>query len=75
MTLRKGLLFLLVFAVLIAILAVGIHTLTQDNNLGTDFFIFWQAGRAAYLEAHLAIQRRDRHPQPDGHLQTSRQAG
>jgi hypothetical protein len=50
MTLRNGLLFLLVFAALIAILAVGIHTLTQNNNLGTDFFIFWQAGRAAYLE-------------------------
>ncbi len=50
MTLRKGLLFLLVFAALIAILAVGIHTLTQNNNLGTDFFIFWQAGRAAFLE-------------------------
>ncbi len=50
MTLRKAALFALIFLGLIALLAFGIHSLTQNNNLGTDFYIFWQAGRATFLE-------------------------
>jgi hypothetical protein len=50
MSIRKTVLFALVFLGLIGVLAFGIHTLTQGNNLGTDFYIFWQAGRATYLE-------------------------
>jgi hypothetical protein len=50
MSVRKAALFGLVFVILVAALAVCIHTLTENNNLGTDFYIFWQAGRATILD-------------------------
>lgn len=32
------------------ILAAGIHSLTQGNTLGTDFYIFYHASRTAFVE-------------------------
>jgi len=36
---------LAVFLLLLGMLSAGVHTFTKNNTLGTDFFIFWQAGR------------------------------
>lgn len=33
------------FILLLGLLSAGVHAFTQGNTLGTDFFIFWQAGR------------------------------
>lgn len=38
------------FILLWGLFAFGIHTATQGNTLGSDFFIFWNAGRAAVFE-------------------------
>jgi hypothetical protein len=43
-------LWLGLFLILVAGLAVGIHTLTENNTPGSDFYIFWQAGRGFLLE-------------------------
>ncbi len=40
----------LTFLVAWAILAVSIHSLTQGNTLGTDFYIFYHAGQTAVVE-------------------------
>ncbi len=50
MSFRRAALALLLFTVLLGGLAVGIHSLTQDNTLGIDYFVFWQAGRTTYLD-------------------------
>lgn len=47
---RQSALYLVFFIVLVAILAAGFHALTRDNNLGTDFYTFWLAGRAAFID-------------------------
>ncbi len=44
------LLALAVFLLLLGLLSAGVHSFTQDNTLGTDFFIFWQAGRGFLLD-------------------------
>jgi hypothetical protein len=51
-------LVVVLFLVLLGILSTGIHYFTQNNNLGTDFFIFWQSGRAVFLE-HTSPYRDD----------------
>jgi hypothetical protein len=38
------------FIILWGVFAFGIRTATQGNILGSDFFIFWNAGRAAIFE-------------------------
>lgn len=46
---RIGLLVVL-FVVMWGVLSAGIHITTQNNNLGSDFFIYWNAGRAVMFE-------------------------
>ena len=46
----RHLLALAVFLLLLGLLSAGVHTFTQNNTLGTDFFIFWQAGRGFLLD-------------------------
>ena len=41
---------LAVFLLLLGLLSAGVHTFTQNNTLGTDFFVFWQAGRGFLLD-------------------------
>lgn len=38
------------FLVLWGMLSFGIHAATVENNLGSDLFIFWKAGRTALFE-------------------------
>lgn len=46
----RSVLVLTAFLVLLAGLSFAIHSLTSNNTLGTDFFIFWQAGRGFLVE-------------------------
>jgi hypothetical protein len=74
---RKILPLFLFFLISWAILAVGFHSLTQNNALGTDFYVFWNAGRTAVfehgnpysddvsLQNQLAILRRPARPEED----------
>ena len=45
-------LFLIILMVALAIAALGwaIHSVMQENTLGLDYYIFWHAGRAMFLE-------------------------
>jgi hypothetical protein len=47
---RRILILLAAFFLLLGLLSAGVHTLTSGNTLGTDFFIFWQAGRGFLFE-------------------------
>ncbi|MDD1751017.1 MAG: DUF2029 domain-containing protein [Methanothrix sp.] len=47
---RRILLPILTFLAAWTILATGIHFLTQGNTLGTDFYIFYTAGRTAFID-------------------------
>lgn len=47
---RRALALLGLFVLLWAAFSLAIHQLTQNNALGSDFFIFWNAGRAAVFE-------------------------
>jgi len=49
-TIRRAALVAAVGLLLVGLLAVGIHTALNDNTLGGDFYIFWQAGRAFFFE-------------------------
>jgi hypothetical protein len=73
---KPGLLLAL-FLVLLAGLAFGIHTLTENNTPGSDFYVFWQAGRGFLLEhqspyseafaqrSQLAVMKRLASPEED----------
>ncbi|HEX7395142.1 MAG TPA: glycosyltransferase 87 family protein, partial [Anaerolineaceae bacterium] len=41
---------LLIFLAALAGMAFAIHTLTRDNTLGTDFYIFYRAGQTAFID-------------------------
>ena len=41
---------LLIFVAALAGMAFAIHTLTKDNTLGTDFYIFYRAGQTAFID-------------------------
>jgi hypothetical protein len=41
---------MLLFLVALALLSFGIHQVTQNNTLGSDFYTFWVAGRALFLD-------------------------
>jgi len=47
---RRVLLPVTVFLAAFIALAFGIHTLTQNNTLGTDFYIFYRAGQTALID-------------------------
>jgi hypothetical protein len=47
---RRILLPLLLFLAAFLALAFGIHSLTQNNTLGTDFYIFYRAGQTALID-------------------------
>ncbi len=47
---RRLLLPLAVFLLLLGLLSAGVHTFTRNNTLGTDFYIFWQAGRGFLVD-------------------------
>ena len=40
----------LVFSLLLGLFGVGIHQVTQKNKLGIDFYIYWLAGQAAFID-------------------------
>jgi hypothetical protein len=48
--LKKKIVFLLVFLVILASFTYALHFLFEKNAVGGDFFIFWNAGRAIFLE-------------------------
>ena len=54
MTRRKNtptlLQYTIIFLILIGIFAAGIYGITKENTLGTDFFVFYLAGRYTFIE-------------------------
>ena len=40
----------IIFLVLIAVFAIGIFKITKGNTLGTDFYVFYLAGRYTFIE-------------------------
>ena len=48
---HPAILFAAFFVLAWGLLAGGIHTLTQNNTLGTDFYIFYHSGQAAFRAA------------------------
>jgi hypothetical protein len=40
----------LILAICVAALTFAVHSLTRDNNLGTDFYIYYLAGRALFFD-------------------------
>jgi hypothetical protein len=48
--LKKKIVYLLVFLVILASFAYALHLLFEKNPVGGDFFIFWNAGKAIFLE-------------------------
>jgi len=48
--LKKTILYLLVFLTILATFTYALSFLFEKNALGGDFFIFWNAGRAIFLE-------------------------
>lgn len=48
--LRQMLLLALVFVVALALLSYAIHLLTQNNNLGSDYYIYYVAGRTLFID-------------------------
>jgi hypothetical protein len=46
----RYLILLAVLLLLLGLLSAGVHTFTRDNTLGTDFYVFWQAGRGFLLD-------------------------
>ena len=50
MKLGRFLISLAVFVLLLGLLSAGVHTFTQGNTLGSDFYIFWQAGRGFLID-------------------------
>ena len=47
---RQVLLWMVVFFLGLALLSFGIHKLTQNNNLGSDYYIYYVAGRTLFIE-------------------------
>jgi hypothetical protein len=47
---RQILLLALVFLVVLALLSYGIHLLTQNNNLGSDYYIYYVAGHTLFID-------------------------
>lgn len=45
-----SLIFLLIFLVLFSLLSIGIYLTSPENVLGMDFFDFYNAGQAAFVE-------------------------
>lgn len=43
-------LYPLFFLACVGLLAVGFHSVLQNNPLGADFYTFWKAGRAEFIE-------------------------
>jgi len=47
---RRILLPIIIFLAAFIGLSIGIHSLTQGNTLGTDFYIFYRAGQTAFID-------------------------
>jgi hypothetical protein len=47
---RQVLLWILVFILGLGLLSFGIHSLTQKNNLGSDYYIYYVAGRTLFID-------------------------
>jgi hypothetical protein len=47
---REILLFGLLFILLLGMLTFALHSLTQNNNLGSDYYIYYVAGRALFID-------------------------
>lgn len=54
MRLRTNTLILLSLIALVALLTTGIHGALQGNPLGADFYTFWKAARAEFIEGRSA---------------------
>ena len=47
---RQVMLWIFVFFLGTGLLSFGVHTLTQNNNLGSDYFIYYVAGRTLFID-------------------------
>ena len=47
---REILLFVLLFILLLGMLTFALHSLTENNNLGSDYYIYYVAGRALFID-------------------------
>jgi hypothetical protein len=47
---REILYSVLLFLVLLSLLTFALHSLTENNNLGSDYYIYYLAGRALFID-------------------------
>src|ERR1035437_7176748 len=47
---REILLSVLLFFLLLGLLTFTLHALTENNNLGSDYYIYYVAGRALFID-------------------------
>ncbi len=47
---RQVVLWIIVFVLALVLLSFGIHTLTQNNNLGSDYYIYYVAGHTLFID-------------------------
>ena len=47
---RQVALWIVVFILGLGLLSFGIHSLTQNNNLGSDYYIYYVAGRTLFID-------------------------
>jgi hypothetical protein len=74
---KRIFLAIILFALSLGLLTAGIHLATAGNTLGTDFYIYWLAGRMTFIDhgnpysdalnsqAQLAIYKRPATPSED----------
>jgi hypothetical protein len=74
---KNLLLYFLLFLTSLGLFTIGLHQVTLHNNLGPDFYIFWNAGRALFIngqnpysdevarEVQMAVWQRPALPEED----------